>query len=97
MPPMRTFSRRADRGRGHDLEPTPSAALRAVRSVVVWNKDGVISIHARKRRHQRQAHGRTHDEWLTIAVSLPDVISMAFVPINSLLVGTDAAQIHTTA
>uniref|UniRef100_A0ACD5TDX6 Uncharacterized protein n=1 Tax=Avena sativa TaxID=4498 RepID=A0ACD5TDX6_AVESA len=65
--------------------PDPgSAAWRAFRSPVVFNKDDVVGIHVRR---GGVDDGQSHDEWLTTVAGSPDVISMAFVPITSLLAG----------
>lgn len=70
-------SRRAVPGPG-------SAAWRAFRSPVVFNKDDVVGIHVRR---GGVDDGQSHDEWLTTVAASPDVVSMAFVPITSLLAG----------
>ncbi|XP_044963029.1 MACPF domain-containing protein NSL1-like [Hordeum vulgare subsp. vulgare] len=61
-----------------------SAAWRAFRSPVIHNKDDVVGIHVRR---GGVDDGQGHDEWLTTVAGSPDVISMAFVPITSLLTG----------
>ncbi|CAM0953967.1 unnamed protein product [Alopecurus aequalis] len=73
------------RGSSRRAVPGPgSAAWRAFRSPVVFNKDDVVGIHVRR---GGVDDGQSHDEWLTTVAGSPDVISMAFVPITSLLAG----------
>jgi hypothetical protein len=86
------FSRReipasAARSGGSSRRAVPgpgSAAWRAFRSPVVFNKDDVVGVHVRR---GGVDNGQSHDEWLTTVTGSPDVVSMAFVPITSLLAG----------
>ncbi|KAG8086377.1 hypothetical protein GUJ93_ZPchr0010g11169 [Zizania palustris] len=61
-----------------------SAAWRSFRPTVVSHKDDIVSIHIRR---GGVDNGQGHGRWLSTINSHPDVISMAFVPITSLLGG----------
>ncbi|KAL6618810.1 hypothetical protein ACP70R_033949 [Stipagrostis hirtigluma subsp. patula] len=61
-----------------------SAARHAFRSPVVSHKDDVVSIHIRR---GGVDEGQCHGKWLSTIASFPDVISMSFVPITTLLTG----------
>ncbi|XP_062232107.1 MACPF domain-containing protein NSL1-like [Phragmites australis] len=61
-----------------------SAARHSFRSPVVSHKDDIVSIHIRRGGVDT---GQGHSKWLSTITSFPDVISMAFVPITSLLSG----------
>ncbi|KAF0926231.1 hypothetical protein E2562_022060 [Oryza meyeriana var. granulata] len=61
-----------------------SAAWRSFRPSVVSHKDDIVSIHIRR---GGVDNGQGHSKWLSTISSSPDVISMTFVPIMSLLTG----------
>ncbi|RLN30882.1 MACPF domain-containing protein NSL1-like [Panicum miliaceum] len=61
-----------------------SAAWQSFRSPVVSHKDDVVCIHIRR---GGVDSGQGHDRWLSTITAYPDVISMSFVPITSLLTG----------
>uniref|UniRef100_A0A0E0HI10 MACPF domain-containing protein n=1 Tax=Oryza nivara TaxID=4536 RepID=A0A0E0HI10_ORYNI len=61
-----------------------SAAWRSFRPSVMSHKDDIVSIHIRR---GGVDNGQGHSKWLSTISGSPDVISMAFVPITSLLTG----------
>ncbi|RLN01014.1 MACPF domain-containing protein NSL1-like [Panicum miliaceum] len=61
-----------------------SAAWQSFRSPVVSHKDDVVCIHIRR---GGADSGQGHGRWLSTITAYPDVISMSFVPITSLLTG----------
>ncbi|KAG2617613.1 MACPF domain-containing protein NSL1-like [Panicum virgatum] len=61
-----------------------SAAWQSFRSPVVSHKDDVVCIHIRR---GGVDNGQGHGRWLSTITAYPDVISMSFVPITSLLTG----------
>ncbi|CAL4894800.1 unnamed protein product [Urochloa decumbens] len=61
-----------------------SAAWQSFRSPVVSNKDDIVCIHIRR---GGVDSGQSHGKWLSTITDYPDVISMSFVPITSLLTG----------
>uniref|UniRef100_A0A0D9WJK8 MACPF domain-containing protein n=1 Tax=Leersia perrieri TaxID=77586 RepID=A0A0D9WJK8_9ORYZ len=61
-----------------------SAAWRSLRPSVVSSKDDIVCTHIRR---GGVDNGQSHSKWLSTISSSPDVISMSFVPITSLLTG----------
>ncbi|XP_040379836.1 MACPF domain-containing protein NSL1-like [Oryza brachyantha] len=61
-----------------------SAAWRLFRPSVISMKDDIVSIHIRRGGID---NGQGHGKWISTINSSPDVISMAFVPLTSLLTG----------
>ncbi|CAL4901861.1 unnamed protein product [Urochloa decumbens] len=61
-----------------------SAAWQSLRSPVVSHKDDIVCIHIRR---GGVDSGQSHGKWLSTITDYPDVISMSFVPITSLLTG----------
>lgn len=61
-----------------------SAAWQSFRSPVVSHKDDMVCIHVRR---GGVDSGQGHGKWLSTITGFPDVISMSFVPITSLLTG----------
>nr|CAB3460753.1 unnamed protein product [Digitaria exilis] len=61
-----------------------SAAWQTFRSPVVSHKDDIVCIHIRRGGVDT---GQDHGKWLSTITNYPDVISMSFVPITSLLTG----------
>ncbi|CAN6336843.1 unnamed protein product [Urochloa humidicola] len=61
-----------------------SAAWQSFRSPVVSHKDDIVCIHIRR---GGVDSGQSHGKWLSTITDYPDVISMSFVPITSLLTG----------
>ncbi|TVU00563.1 hypothetical protein EJB05_54026, partial [Eragrostis curvula] len=61
-----------------------SAAWHSFRSPVVSHKDEIVRIHIRRGGID---NGQSHSQWLSTITGFPDVISMAFVPITTLLSG----------
>ncbi|CAN6354412.1 unnamed protein product [Urochloa humidicola] len=61
-----------------------SAAWQSFRSPVVSHKDDIVCIHIRR---GGVDSGQSHGKWLSTITEHPDVISMSFVPITSLLTG----------
>lgn len=61
-----------------------SAAWHSFKSPVVSHKDDIVCIHIRR---GGVDSGQGHAKWLTTITGAPDVISMSFVPITSLLTG----------
>lgn len=61
-----------------------SAAWQSFRSPVVSHKDDIVCIHIRR---GGVDSGQGHGKWLSTITGYPDVISMSFVPITSLLSG----------
>ncbi|KAL6848965.1 hypothetical protein ACP4OV_021548 [Aristida adscensionis] len=61
-----------------------SAAWHTFRSPVVSHKDDIVCIHIRR---GGVDSGQGHGKWLSTIAGFPDVISMSFVPITTLLTG----------
>ncbi|KAK3134870.1 hypothetical protein QOZ80_5BG0411820 [Eleusine coracana subsp. coracana] len=65
-----------------------SAAWHSFKSPVVSHKDDIVSIHIRR---GGVDNGQCHSKWLSTITGSPDVISMAFAPITTLLTGVPGA------